>query len=110
MPSELLIAILAGLGGMLGWGLADFFAKKTIDRVGDVVSLAWGHVFGTAALLIIALYQFGIRGEKVPLPDNASTWLGVIFFGVLQATVYFFVYKGFAKGPNLYYPGNHFTA
>lgn len=98
MPNELLIAILAGLGGMLGWGLADFFAKKTIDRVGDVVSLAWGHIFGTAVLLIMALYQFGIRGEKVATPDDFPTWLGVMLFGVLQATVYFFVYKGFGKG------------
>lgn len=98
MQTELLIAILAGLGGMFGWGLADFFAKKTIDRVGDVVSLAWGHIFGTGALLVMALYQFGIRGQKVPWPDDAPTWLGVIFFGVLQAIVYLFVYKGFGKG------------
>ena len=98
MPNELLIAILAGLGGMLGWGLADFFAKKTIDRVGDMVSLAWGHIFGTAVLLLVVLYQFRIRGQKVPLPDNFPAWFGVILFGVLQATVYLFVYRGFAKG------------
>lgn len=98
MPSELLIAILAGLGGMLGWGLADFFAKKTIDQVGDIVSLAWGHLFGTAVLLVMALYQFGIRGQKVAMPEDFQTWAGVILFGVLQATVYFFVYKGFGKG------------
>jgi len=33
MQTELLIAIIAGLGGMFGWGLADFFAKKTIDSI-----------------------------------------------------------------------------
>jgi hypothetical protein len=33
MPHDLLIAIAAGLSGMLGWGFADFFAKTAIDRV-----------------------------------------------------------------------------
>ncbi|MEK7557571.1 MAG: DMT family transporter [Patescibacteria group bacterium] len=98
MPSELLIAILAGLGGMFGWGLADFFAKKTIDQVGDTVSLAWGHLFGTIVLFIMAMYQFGLRGQTVTLPDSFLAWSGVILFGILQATVYFFVYKGFGKG------------
>jgi hypothetical protein len=28
MHSELGIAVLTGLGGMVGWGLADLFAKK----------------------------------------------------------------------------------
>ena len=44
MQPELVLAGLAGLGGMMGWGLADFFAKKTIDEIGDVVSLVWAHV------------------------------------------------------------------
>lgn len=98
MPSELVIAILAGLGGMFGWGLADFFAKKTIDQVGDTVSLAWGHLFGTIVLFVMALYQFGLRGQTVSLPDSFLVWSGVIFFGILQATVYYFVYKSFGKG------------
>ena len=38
MQSDLVIAVLAGFGGMLGWGFADFFAKKTIDEIGDVAS------------------------------------------------------------------------
>lgn len=98
MQTELLIAILAGLGGMLGWGLADFFAKKTIDQIGDVASLAWGHVFGTAVLLVAALYQFGVRGQRVAMPDDTQTWVLLLAFGVLQAVVYLFVYKGFGKG------------
>ncbi|MEX0649749.1 MAG: EamA family transporter [Candidatus Andersenbacteria bacterium] len=98
MPSELLIAIFGGLGGMLGWGLADFFAKKTIDEVGDVVSLAWGHVFGTIVLLIMVLYQFVGLGHKVTAHYDLSAWLLLAFFGVLQAAVYLLVYKGFGKG------------
>ena len=46
----------------------------------------------------MAMYQFGLRGQTVTLPDSFLAWSGVILFGILQATVYFFVYKGFGKG------------
>lgn len=98
MQPELLIALLAGLGGMFGWGLADFFAKKTIDKIGDIASLAWGHIFGTAVLLGIAIYQEKALEQIIFIPQDSLIWLGLIFFGVLQAIVYLLVYKGFGKG------------
>ena len=57
MQQELLIAVLAGLGGMLGWGFADFFAKKTVDKIGDIATLVWAHLFGTLVFALIALYN-----------------------------------------------------
>lgn len=39
MQKELFIAIIAGLGAMLGWGISDFFAKKSVDKIGPLVSL-----------------------------------------------------------------------
>lgn len=98
MQQELLIAILAGLGGMLGWGFADFFAKKTIDEIGDIVSLVWAHLFGTIVLFISALYLWSINGREVALPGDWQTWFQLLFFGALQATIYFLVYRGFSKG------------
>jgi len=98
MHSELTIAVLAGLGGMFGWGLADLFAKKTIDAIGDIVSLVWAHIFGTLLFFVLALYLVVIEGHVLHLPHTLLGWLGVIFFGVLQAFVYLFVYKGFGKG------------
>jgi drug/metabolite transporter (DMT)-like permease len=98
MEQELLIAIIAGLCGMLGWGLADFFAKKTVDEVGDIVSLVWAHVFGTLGLILVAIYYYGIQGNTLPVPNNLYAWGGLTFFGALQAIVYFFAYKGFGKG------------
>lgn len=97
MQPELFIALLAGLGGMFGWGLADFFAKKTIDEVGDVVSLVWAHVFGTLVLFALAIYHYPLAGNALVLPDTQE-WLLLFFFGALQAAVYLFVYAGFAKG------------
>ena len=98
MEQGLLIAVSAGLGGMLGWGLADFFAKKTIDEVGDVVTLAWAHVFGTAVLLIVMLYQVILHQQSTRIPFDVQTWTLLLFFGVLQAAVYLLVYSGFRKG------------
>lgn len=98
MQQELLIAILAGLGGMFGWGFADFFAKKTIDKVGSIVSLVWAHVFGTSALIAIALFNVLIWKEQLFLPDNLDVWGGLLIFGALQALVYLFAYEGFGKG------------
>lgn len=98
MQQELIIAIVAGLAVMVGWGSADFFAKKTIDEIGDVVTLVWAHVFGTLILVLVALYQIFVRGQQVMLPSKPLDWAGLVFFGVLQAVVYLFVYKGFGKG------------
>src|SRR5258708_4035731 len=98
MQQQLIVAVLAGLGGMIGWGLADFFAKKTIDKIGDIASLGWGHVCGTVAFFALLGYQLFINGKTVYIAASAYEWLGVVFFGALQAAVYFFVYKGFSKG------------
>lgn len=98
MQQELLIAILTGFGAMLGWGFADFFAKKTIDEVGSIVSLVWAHIFGTIALILIVLYQVSVLGKPITIPDNLSTWGFLAFFGALQAIVYLLAYEGFGKG------------
>lgn len=82
---------------MLGWGLADFFAKKTIDRIGDVVSLVWGHVAGSLVLVALAAILL-LRGSHIALPDEPGTWAALLLFGALQAAVYLFSYIGFGKG------------
>ena len=95
---ELTVAVLAGLGGMLGWGFADFFGKKAIDEIGDVVSLVWAHICGTAVFFLFAFYEFFATGHGVTVPQSGEVWAGLFFFGALQATVYLLVYKGFGKG------------
>jgi drug/metabolite transporter (DMT)-like permease len=98
MQHDLLVAMLAGFGGMIGWGLADFFAKKTIDQIGDIATLAWAHVFGTAAFLIPISYLLLFRHQNIHFPQNVQTWGLLFFFGALQALVYLLVYSGFGKG------------
>lgn len=97
MQHELSIAIFAGLLVMLGWGLADFFAKITIDAIGDVVSLVWAHICGS--LFLVALLGYLIAtGKHFILPSDVSSWSFLIFFGTLQALIYLLVYRGFGKG------------
>jgi drug/metabolite transporter (DMT)-like permease len=97
MGGDLSVALLAGLGGMLGWGLADFFAKKAIDEIGDVPALVWGHLLGTVLIGCILYAKLRSAGS-VAVPANVSQWLVIGVFGTLQAAVYLLVYRGFAKG------------
>ncbi len=96
--NDALIAILAGLAGMLGWGFADFFAKKTIDIVGDMATLALAHVFGLSVLTGLVGAWFFAGERTMVLPDSFGQWLGLVAFGVVQALVYFFAYRAFGKG------------
>ena len=98
MSNGLIIAIFAGVGGMIGWGSADFFAKKTIDKIGPISSLVWAHLCGTLALIFLAVLQFLAFDKMIHIPTSFHEWSGLIFFGILQMVVYWFVYEGFGKG------------
>lgn len=98
MQAGLLIATLTGLGGMIGWGFADLFAKKTIDEIGDITTLVVAHFFGTAFVLLVAAHQVFIAHRALAFPTTIETWLALVFFGALQGLVYLLVYIGFGKG------------
>jgi drug/metabolite transporter (DMT)-like permease len=100
MISSLSIAILAGLGGMLGWGFSEFATKKSVDSAGTIPSLVWAHIFGTILLFGILISRLFVTHAQIAsiFPVSWSSWLGLLFFGVLQATVYYFAYKAFEKG------------
>lgn len=51
--NSLSIAILAGLGAMLGWGISDFFVKKSLDKVDNLVFMFW---FQLVSLISLAVY------------------------------------------------------
>lgn len=98
MKHELLIAALAGLGGMLGWGFSEFATKKSVDKIGAISSLVWAHVFGTIILFSLLFIKLFIVHTPIIFPSHVTDWLGVLFFGTLQTIVYYFGYKGFEKG------------
>lgn len=98
MMSSLLIAVLAGLAGMLGWGSADFFAKTTIDEVGDMATLTWAHICGVSMMFILLAAKALTHTGHIVLPKTLREIGFLAFFGALQAIVYFLVYRGFSKG------------
>ena len=98
MNSEI-VAILAGLGAMIGWGLADFLAKGTIDAIGDLASLYWGHILGALIIVGGGISYLVIAGGSADLPSDLAGWIGLAAFGAGQALVYLLVYRAFSKGP-----------
>src|SRR5580704_9523955 len=90
--SSLFVAALAGLGGMLGWGFADFFAKKTIDRLGDIETLFWGQVIGIVPLAVLLAFF-----PTIPALDG-SEWTYVAVLGVWSGLSYIPTYVAFGKG------------
>lgn len=92
MQHELLIAILAGLGGMLGWGFADFFAKKTIDKIGDTVTLFWGQLIGIIPLLVLFLFN-----PEVSTLKSLNVYY-LVLLGVWSGLSYIPAYVAFGKG------------
>jgi drug/metabolite transporter (DMT)-like permease len=92
MNNELSIAIVAGLGGMLGWGFADFFAKKTIDKIGDVTTLFWAQLIGVVPIAIIFFAK-----PEVPHLNHLDP-LFLVLFGIVSAISYLPVYTAFGKG------------
>src|ERR1700681_2889684 len=93
---ELFIAVLAGLGAMLGWGLADFFAKKTIDTIGDVTTLFWVQLIGIIPLVALFAVHPVIPHKLAGLGYFGIVYLAVL--GVWSGLSYIPTYVAFGKG------------
>lgn len=92
ISNELLFAIIGGLGAMLGWGISDFFAKKTVDKIGDTVALFWMQALGLIPLVIFFLFNFDLSNFSL----NQIPY--VILWGVIDGTGYLMFYKALEKG------------
>lgn len=92
MNNTLVIALIAGLGSMIGWGTADFFAKKTIDKLGDVQTLFWQQLIGVVPLLFLFLVH--------PYNPHLHHFdpLFLLLFGIVGGLSYLPLYIGFGKG------------
>ena len=88
-----LIAIIAGLSGMLGWGISDFFAKKTIDKIGDLKTLIGSQIIGGIALF----FYFLLTGSHIPL-ITSKMLVYLVVLAALDGTGYLLLYRAFQKG------------
>jgi len=92
MNTELFIAIVGGLGAMTGWGISDFFAKKTVDKINDTVALFWMQLLGIIPLFIFFLFNFDLSNFTV----NLIPW--VILWGTIDGAGYLMFYRALDRG------------
>lgn len=97
MESSLFIAILGGLGGMVGWGVADFFAKKSMTPDMSATKLLfWVQLIGVIPIAIL----FTLTKDKLPLETNLnfSDLISLAIFGIFEAIGYLLFYKSLEVG------------
>lgn len=90
--SPIFLSILAGLGGMLGWGTSDFFAGLFSKKIGHFKTFFWSQ---TAGLIFTALLIF-FFATSFSIPTLMAALLPVA--AVFYAAAYLFFYKGFEIG------------
>lgn len=87
-----LLSILAGLGGMFGWGTSDFFANAASEKIGHNKTFFWSQMAGLSLIIVMLLFShsnFAI----------APLFIGLtIFAGTAYALGYLLFYKGFEIG------------
>ena len=87
-----LISILSGLGGMFGWGLSDFFANQTSDKIGHTKAFFWSQVAGLALISIFLVFSW--RSAAISPTLLLLTIIGGMAYGI----GYLFFYRGFEIG------------
>jgi uncharacterized membrane protein len=92
VTNSFVIAILAGLGAMLGWGISDFFGKKAVDKVSDVVFLFWLQLVGFIAIFVYVVF-FG-QWALAPVEKTPQIF---VMAGVNLLASYLF-YRALKKG------------
>ena len=90
--NNLVIALFGGLAGMVGYGVADFLAKKTIDKLGSRKTLFYSQLVG---FLFIALYLF--KDSSLPIISFKNV-IYISLFGIFFALGYLSLYKAFEIG------------
>ncbi len=92
MVTELQIALISGISAMVGWGLADFFTKKTVDKIDDFRTYFWTNIIGMIPLVAYLIFNFQI-------PDlNLLTVLYVLLLSFLPTFGILLYFRGLSKG------------
>ena len=92
MVTELQIAIISGLFSMMSWGFADFFAKKTVDKIDDLRTLFWSQIFGMIPVFVYWFFNFELPIFTFQIIFYLIT---LSFFGTFGILLF---YRGLSKG------------
>ena len=90
--SNTILSILAGLGGMFGWGTSDFFASISSDRIGHFKTFFWSQLAGFIFVFLLIPF-FGID-------INLSILFVILLLvaSIFYAVAYLLFYKAFEIG------------
>ena len=86
------IGILFAVTSMLSWGLADFFAKKAIDKIGYVRTLLMNQFIALGPILVYTILSSSLPKISIEL---AGITIAASFFGIVG---YLYFYKGLQNG------------
>jgi len=87
-----LLSILAGLGGMFGWGTSDFLANQSSEKIGHFKTFFWSQIAGLILVTIIVLLT------SASFSFSPFLVLLLLVSGIGYALGYLFFYKGFEIG------------
>ncbi len=90
--SRNIISILGGLGGMFGWGVSDFFANLSSDKVGHFKTFFWSQIAGLITVLTVFILF------RSPIELSPKLILMIITAGVSYSLGYLLFYRGFEIG------------
>jgi drug/metabolite transporter (DMT)-like permease len=90
--SKTFISVLAGLGGMLGWGTSDFFASQSSGKIGNIRTFFWSQIAGLICILLFGIF-FGLSFSVAPI-----ILLYIIICGIADGLGYLMFYKAFEVG------------
>jgi len=90
--STAVFSVLIGIGGMFGWGIADFLGGVYAKQIGAFKSLFWSQLAGSISALLL-IFGFTI---SLNLPILIVILLPVA--AILYSTGYLFFFKGFEIG------------
>jgi transporter family protein len=90
--SVIIQSILAGLGGMFGWGLYDFFGGFFSKRIGNHKTFFWSQLGGLVfAILLITVFA-------IDLDIHIGTAILILVASIFYAVAYLLFFKGFELG------------
>ena len=87
-----MLSILAGLGGMFGWGLYDFFGGLFSKSIGNFKTIFWSQLAGLVFVALLGV-AFAIN---LNIPLRIAILVPVA--SILYAVAYLLFFKGFELG------------
>jgi len=90
--SAVIQSIIAGLGGMFGWGLYDFFGGLFSKRIGNFKTFFWSQLAGMVFATLLAVFW----AANLDIPTQIGIYIAVA--SVLYAAAYLLFFRGFELG------------